>query len=173
MMRTIGALAALLLAVTLGGCMSEPDSKESATSLRESRATIIEAVKATSRTLTAGGTTVADAKGGYSSCGSAPTDAIEYRGGGRVDGPATPLAERIQSAVRALEAEGWKVTDSSFEDKPRPYARLGWKGLKLSLDGDVRQGSEAMVFTVTGSCIRAARGQMTDFVGTDKIDVEE
>ena len=169
MLRRVTVTATVLTALSIGGCVSHPDPDDSAASLREARSTVITELKKAAAGLARGGATVADASGRYVSCGSSPTDAIEYRAGGRVTGDDAPIAERIKAAVASLKSQGWTVTDEQYTADPYPYARLERDGLRLSLDPDARRGSDAMSFAVSGDCIRTAKGQDAEFSGTEKI----
>ena len=170
-MRRFVTVVAVLVTLSTGGCMSQPEPKDSAASLREARSTIVAELKKVAADLSTGGATVAEASGRYASCGSAPTNAIEYRSGARVTGDDAPVADRIKAAVATLKAQGWAVTDEQYTDDPYPYARLERAGLRLSLDPDARRGSDAMTFALAGDCIRTDKGQDDEFSGTEEIDV--
>ncbi len=172
MHRLVAVCVTVVMALSIGGCVSHPDPKDSAASLRAARSAVITELKKVAAGLSRGGATVADASGRYVSCGSSPTDAIEYRAGGRVTGDDAPIAERIRAAVATLKSQGWTVTDEQYTADPYPYARLERDGLRLSLDPDARRGSDALSFGVSGDCIRTAKGQDAEFSGTEKISLD-
>ena len=114
---------------------------------------------------------MAEATGRHACCGSAPTNAIEYRVGARVTGDDASIADR-KAAVATLNSQGWAVTDEQYTDDPYPYARLEC-GLRLSLDPDARRGSDAMTFGLAGDRIRTDKGQDDESSGTEEIDVPQ
>jgi hypothetical protein len=113
---------------------------------------------------------VADGAGRYLTCGSSPTDAVEYRAGAKLAGSG-PLGERIRAAAEALRSDGWTLKDHAWTDDPRPFARLERDGLRLSLDPDQLRGSEAVTVGVVGDCIRVAKGQTGTFEDDPSLDV--
>jgi hypothetical protein len=169
--RACAALATALAVLLLGGCVSQPDPKDAAASLRQERATIVAALRGVAADLAKGGGTVTEATGAYLSCGSAPTYAIEYRAGAKLPSDGAPIGTRIRAAVTTLQASGWKVTDATYTDDPYPNARLAKDGLKLALDPDARRGSDAMTFGLSGRCVRTAKGQDTEFGGQEQLDL--
>ncbi len=156
----------------LGGCANHTDAATAATALQESRSAIIQSLKAVAADLSRAGGPAYGAVGVYLVCGSSPTDAIEYRAGAKLRDDGSPLADRMRSAVKALESAGWKVTAATYTDDPYPNARLDKDGLKLSLDPDALRGSNALSFGTAGECIRVARHQVADFSRED-IDLEQ
>ena len=135
-MTRSAALATVLAALLLGGCMSQPDPKDAATSLRQDRAKIVATLRDVAADLTRDGGSATEATGAYGSCGSAPTYAIDYRAGAKLPGDGSPMATRIKAAVKTLEASGWKVTDATYTDDPYPNARLEKDGIQPSREAD-------------------------------------
>jgi hypothetical protein len=160
---------ALLIVVTCGGCVSQPDSSEAKDSMRSSRETIIAHVRDVAEVLSADGR-VTDAGGAWSSCGSAPTYGLEYAGGAKVSGQGSQ-ADRLRQAVEALEQAGWRQTDVSYAADPRPYARLEKDGQRLSVDTDALRGSDALTYGLRGRCVRVTKEQANVFYDRDRIDV--
>src|SRR6476620_5991999 len=102
MRRLLAALATTLAVLLLGGCMSQPDPEEAAAALRHDRSTILTALRGVAADLSKGGATVSDATGRYGSCGSAPTTAMEYRAGAKLQGDPAPVGDRVRAAVNTL-----------------------------------------------------------------------
>jgi hypothetical protein len=171
MTRTVAALAATLAVLMLGGCMSKPAPEDAATSLREDRAAVVSVLKGVAAHLADAGGSVSGGRGAYVSCGSSPTDAIEYRAGGKLESDGSPVADRVRSAVATLKEAGWTVKDATYTDDPYPNARLEKDGLELSLDPDALRGSDAVTFGLAGKCIRTAKGQDADFSGQEDLDL--
>ncbi|MEO5711118.1 MAG: hypothetical protein ABIQ59_15020 [Nocardioidaceae bacterium] len=113
---------------------------------------------------------VTEAGGGWSSCGSAPTYGLEYAGGAKLSGSGSQV-DRLRRAVDALGEAGWRKTDVSYAADPRPYARLGKDGQRLSLDTDALRGSDALTFGLRGECVRVTKDQANAFHGDERIDL--
>jgi hypothetical protein len=173
--RCVAGLVVLLLALTLGGCMNDPDPADAKASLQSSRATVMAEIEKVGTQLATDGATLAEASGKYSVCSSAPTTSLEYGGGGKLAGDPRPVEERIDAAAAVLEKDGWKVVATSKENASakRPYANLEKDGLRLSLNPDVLRGSDALVFNIVGECLPATKQQVGELGGTDTIAAEK
>ena len=171
MRRWAAGLVVLLLALTLGGCMNDPDPAKSKATLQSSRSTVMAEIEKVGKQLATDGAALAEASGRYTVCGSAPTTSLEYGGGGKLSGDARPVEERIKAAADVLEEDGWKVvaTSEGNSKAKKPYANLEKDGLRLSLNPDALRGSDALVFSIVGGCHRATKQQVGELGGTDTI----
>lgn len=165
--RAAGAALAVLVVLAAGGCMSEPDPKESAGRLQDTRATVIQAIQRVGHALSREGGRVTEARGAFAVCGSKPTTSMEYRAAGKLAGDG-PLTDRLRTAAEALKAEGWKVTEEHY-DGDRPWANLEKDGLQLSLRKDALRSSDALSYGITGECLRVRDEQVADFDRSDTI----
>ena len=168
-MRAVRVAWVLAMVLTIGGCVSQPDEKDAATSLRSARATILAAVDRVAPLLATGTGRATDGRGSWVSCGSSPTDAIEYRAGGKISGDDAPISDRIRAASATLQQAGWKQTDAG--EDPYAFANLEKDGLLLKLRPDALRGGDAMSFGVSGQCVRTAKGQDADFSGSEQLDL--
>jgi hypothetical protein len=169
--RWVGGAVVLMIALTLGGCMNDPGPADSKSALQASRSSVIAAIEKVGKQLATDGGTFSEASGQFGVCSSAPTTSLEYAGGGKVTGDPRPIQERIDSAAAVLEKDGWKIvaTSKGNAKAKRPYANLEKDGLRLSLTHDALRGSDALVFSIVGECLRATKQQVGELGGTDTI----
>jgi hypothetical protein len=161
------AVTVLLLAMTLGGCVNDPDPADSKKSLQSSRATVMAEIQKVGNQLEGDGATLAEASGRFTVCSSAPTTSLEYGGGGKLAGDPRPIEARVKAAATTLESAGWKVTYESYAE--HAAANLEKDGLHLSLRPDPLRGGDALTFGIVGECIRVTNEQVGEHGQTDTI----
>ena len=111
------------------------------------------------------GLEVESAAGQGDYCQSEPAPGLTFVVGGRVAETA-PYADQLAVALEAVQEEGWEVVDEGEyargDGPPMPYARLARDDFHLSLDDTVREGSDALVFSLDrdDDCIRVSDGSV-------------
>lgn len=162
-MRHVQAALAALALLALPGCGI--DDEEAMRDLDQ----LAEQVMATGgevvESLEEAGLEVESAVGQGDYCQMEPAPGLTFLLGGRVAETAA-YAEQHAVALKALQEEGWQVSDEGEYarpgEQPEPFARLARDDFRLSLDKTSLETSDALVFSLRrdDDCIRVSDGSV-------------